>query len=231
MDIKVKKYFDGLTGVQKGNINRIIARCKDRGITNEFTIAAILSVVSKESEFIPKSELSYSNTDNARLRKLFGKYLVRYNDTALTQLKQNDVAFYDTIYGGRGGNTSVGDGYRYRGRGLNQITFKNAYRQAKLWTGVDVVSKPERLNEFNVAVDALIGFYKDSFKKAQFLYLYNTNDINGFTNLNDAVRCCYHINAGLGRSAEWVAQREVLHKKCLPRSERFYKIVTTGQYE
>lgn len=42
------------------------------------------------------------------------------------------------------GNTAAGDGYRYRGRGYVQLTWKNNYRQASDLVGVDLVADPDR---------------------------------------------------------------------------------------
>ena len=44
----------------------------------------------------------------------------------------------------RHGNTRRGDGYKYRGRGYVQITWKNNYKKLGTALGVDLVNHPER---------------------------------------------------------------------------------------
>ena len=51
------------------------------------------------------------------------------------------------VYGGRMGNTDHGDGWRYRGRGLIQLTGKDNYRafSQELPEGMDFMNHPELL--------------------------------------------------------------------------------------
>jgi putative chitinase len=195
-------YFDTLTPEQKKNIQFIVKRMNEKGITNPLTQSAILSVVSKESAFIPKSETGYGKTSNARIRQIFGSRVASYDEAGLTALKSNDEAFFNAVYGLPKFGQTATEGYKYRGRGLNQITFKDAYKRIGDQIGVDLVNNPDKLNELPVATDCLIQFFLNSFKSAPktSLLAYNTTDINGFKNTTDSVGGVYNANAGWGKS-------------------------------
>lgn len=51
----------------------------------------------------------------------------------------------------RMGNTQEGDGYRYRGRGYVQLTWKANYARASTLVGVDLVRDPDRATEPGIA--------------------------------------------------------------------------------
>lgn len=204
-------YFSRLTPEQKNNIKFIVKRMNEKGITNPFTQSAILSVVSKESAFVPKSETGYGKTSNARIRQIFGSRVQKFDEGGLTTLKSNDEAFFNAVYGLPKFGQTATEGHKFRGRGLNQITFKEAYKKlgeqlsldkVTYPNGIDLVANPDKLNELPVATDCLILYFLNSFKSAPktSLLAYNTTDINGFKNTTDSVGAVYNANAGWGKS-------------------------------
>jgi putative chitinase len=58
------------------------------------------------------------------------------------------------------GNTRPGDGYRYRGRGLIQITGRNNYAQASKALATDFIGVPELLAEPEYAVRSAMWFWQ-----------------------------------------------------------------------
>ena len=202
-----------VSGDKAKNVQALMDAMKRHGITNPYTQKAILGTVGKESGFIPQNETSYRNTSNDRIRKIFGKRIT-VSDAELETIKKDDVRFYDMVYGQAAtknfgwntGNTAPGDGYKYRGRGFNGITFKSLYQKYqdmlnkdnKLGRPIDIVNNPDQLNEIDVAAEAAVLFFISGAKNDVMKRKYGTKDINTFTDQNTALKGIVNINAGLG---------------------------------
>ncbi|MFT5822764.1 MAG: putative chitinase/uncharacterized protein YraI [Crocinitomix sp.] len=214
-----------LSEEQKENVEYIIKRMGELDITNPYIQAGILAVISKESSFIPKSEHDYAGTDNSRIRKIFGGRVSGLSDSQLTTIKNNPKLFFDRIYGGRYGNAS-NEGYKYRGRGLNQLTFKANYEKINPFTTKNIVVDPNSLNEIPTATEAVIGYFKRAFARSSAkLSLYDMNTINDATNITDAVGAAFHANTGWGKSkTEIEKDRTGGYAKALARVDQFYKM-------
>lgn len=197
------EYADNLTPTQKRNAALLVQAMKDDGITNPLTHAAVLSVVSKESEFNPAaSEVGYKNTANARIRQIFSK-TKPLTDAQLNALKADNKKFFDFVYNGIAGNGPA-DGYKYRGRGFNQLTGKANYANIAKLSGIDFLNDPDLLAQPEYAAKAAVAYFKngaETLKRIGKLSAYNATDLNDFKTLNDSLGAIYHINAGPGQSA------------------------------
>jgi len=184
----------GLGGKAKTNAQLMIDYMNEIGITNPYTQIGILSVIGKESGFEPQNEICYDGTSNGRIRGLFGNRVPK-DDKELDELKSNCEKFFDAVYGPEAqdeigwntGNTNKGDGYKYRGRGFNQITFKNTYKKIGDYIGEDLVSNPDRLNDVEVAAKAAVAFFTNG---------KSGSSLPDFNNVNDAINYFVDKNAG-----------------------------------
>jgi len=183
---KTKKSISGQLGFKKysgkpaNNIKIIIDKLKKEGITDPIAQIGILSTIGKESGFVPQNEFSYCNTSDGQLVKIFGK-----RGRKCGSLKCDDPKFFDCIYGSESGmslgNMDPGDGYKYRGRGFNQITGRSNYRS------YGYENNPEALNNPEGAADAAIKFLTKG--KGSSLN-------NKFKSVDESIKYFVDINAG-----------------------------------
>ena len=153
---------------QTENISYLINAMTAKEITDPLTQIGILSVISKECNFIPKSENPYDTTPNSSIRNKFNgrvndltkQKISDLSETELDTLKHKPEEFFNWVYGNMLGNGSVssGDGYKYRGRGFNQLTGINNYKKYGDRVGEDLVGNPDKANDRNIAAKIAIEF-------------------------------------------------------------------------
>lgn len=155
---------------QLNNINFLIDEMNKAGITDPYAQVGILSVIKKESGFIPKSEVSYHKTKAKRLRELFGKRLEKYSDSELDELKKDDKKFFNVIYAKTVGNQGGDDGYNYRGRGFNQLTgIKNYEKYGNMiGMGNQLVEDPDLVNDPKIAAKIALKFFTKGKSPSEF---------------------------------------------------------------
>ena len=175
----------GLGGEARQNAQIMIDYMNKKGITNPYTQVGILCVIGKESGFIPQNEDSYKNTNNSRIREIFGNR-VPSDDDELDELKSDDEKFFNRVYGGMFGNSKT-EGYKYRGRGFNQLTFKGNYEMYGGCIGRELVSDPEVVNNVDIAAEVAVAF----FTKCK-----SSDELPEFTNEDDAINYFVNLNAG-----------------------------------
>lgn len=193
--------------------------CKSFGINTPKRLAAFLSQVGHESAGLSclQENLNYSadglaNTWPGRYAKrlqngLYAKNSVgRYlpSDLAL-KIARKPVLIANNCYANRMGNgdDKSGDGWKYRGRGLKQLTGKSNYAELTLDTGIDFVSNPDLLLEPVYAVISACWFWK----KNNLEVYADKQDIEGMTK---------KINGGL----IGIEHRKALYNKAI---ETLYK--------
>lgn len=72
----------------------------------------------------------------------------------------NPEALAELVYGGRMGNMSPGDGWKYRGRGLLQVTGKKNYEAVGKALGIDLIAIPGQLASPETALRASIAWWE-----------------------------------------------------------------------
>lgn len=79
---------------------------------------------------------------------------------------RNPEKLANYVYAGRMGNSEPGDGWKYRGRGLIQITGRSNYELVQELTGMDVVTTPDLLTEPNAALLSALAWWGESLPEA-----------------------------------------------------------------
>jgi predicted chitinase len=159
---------------------------QDYQIDTELRTAHFLAQVLHESAHMKTVQENLYYSEQALLR-VFRKYFTPEQAKAYAR-KPKKIA--SRVYGGRmdNGDESTGDGYRYRGRGLIQLTGKFNYRKFSEWVGDDVVAEPD-LVVTDYAVHSAV-------------YYWTSNNLNLYADQDDVKKITKIINGGLNGLAD-----------------------------
>jgi len=153
-------------------------------VNTPLRIAHFMAQLDHESGLVSKRESLYFKSIYG-LRKTFYTPFLNKTDSFVKSFLQNSEHCANYVYANRGGNSNQasGDGFKYRGGGFIQNTFKNGYQRLKDKTGIDFVANPDLiLEEPNAILCALI--------------FWNDNGLNKYADLDDLDAVSDQINIG-----------------------------------
>ncbi|EAP0131837.1 glycoside hydrolase family 19 protein [Salmonella enterica] len=162
----VQQQFQQAAGISAGLSARwypyITAAMSEFGITAPLDQAMFIAQVGHESAGFTSLVESFNYSVDG-LKKTFGKRLTPYQCEMLGRVDGKQVAHQpqiaNLVYGGRMGNKDAGDGWKYRGRGLIQITGLHNYRICGAALKLDLVTSPELLEQELQAARSAAWFY------------------------------------------------------------------------
>jgi len=168
-----------------------------REINTPVRQAMFLSQLAHESgnfRFVVEN-LNYSAD---ALRRVFGKYFP--TEELANQYARQPERIANLVYANRMGNgdEASGDGWKYRGRGLIQLTGKNNYASFSMQADNNALIEPELVAEPELAVESGGWFW-------------STNRLNQLSDTGDVKAVTRRINGGFNG----LADREAKYNKLI----------------
>ena len=172
------------------------------GINTHLRCAHFLAQVLHESSRLSRirENLNYSKTG---LRKTFPRY---FSEPEAADYARQPERIANRVYANRlgNGNEASGDGWRYRGRGLIQLTGKDNYQSFSDWVGDDVVTDPDKV--------------ATTYAVACAVFFWERNGLNALADADDVNAVTKRINGGYNGLQDRVELTE-LAKAVLPEHE------------
>ena len=154
-------------------------------IVTRLRIAAFIAQVGHESGQLTRlvENLNYS------AEGLMKTWPSRFDLVRATAAARKPEQIANIVYAGRMGNTEPGDGWKYRGRGLIQVTGKTNYAACGGALGLDLVNRPELLEQPQYAALSAAWFW-------------SVNGLNTLADAGDLRKITQRINGGQNGAAD-----------------------------
>ncbi len=176
-----------IPNIQTQAINTFLAPLNkgmsEAGIDTPLRKAHFLAQLAEESNSFRclQENLNYSAK---ALLSVFGKYFP--SEKKAKQYERQPESIANRVYADRMGNGGErsGDGWRYRGRGLIQLTGKENYQRCSEACGTDFVSNPESISEEPECAVQVACWY------------WNSRSLNQYADADDIKAVTLRINGG-----------------------------------
>lgn len=179
----------------------ITAAMKEFGIDTPKRQAYFIAQIGTESGgfTVVRESLNYSvaglSIFGSRLTAAQREQLGRKpGEPALSQERQAAIA--NLVYGGRYGNNLSGDGWKFRGRGLKQVTFHDNYAACGKALNLPLLTNPDLLLEDANAARSAGWFWQ-------------ANNCNRFADASDVPGLTRKINGGTNGLPDRIARTRV----------------------
>jgi len=174
--------------------------------------AHFMAQIDAECRLVPKRESLYFKSIDS-LRATFYTPFKNKTDSFVRAYLRNSEHCANYVYANRGGNDDAlsGDGFKYRGGGFLQHTFKNGYAYLAEKTGVDFVNNPELIvEEPNAMLCALI--------------YWDDNKLNRYADADNLDAVSDQVNIGRQTTREGDANGYAHRTECLKKWKQILKI-------
>ena len=187
------------------NLNKLIDKAKENSITGICLVHFLTQCDHESMGFTKIKELEKYRYKTGKL--LFPKHkLTLENKQKELKAKDDDFVtqpyFFDLVYGKRMGNNDK-EGYKFRGRGLIQLTGKDNYKAYAAFKKKTLEEVIKYLETEEGAIDSAI-------------YFWNTNKLNVLALKDDITAITKKINGGINGLEE--------RKKLLLKYKKFNNI-------
>ncbi|WP_454844069.1 glycoside hydrolase family 19 protein [Pseudomonas gorinensis] len=163
-------------------------------INTRLRMAAFIAQVGHESGQLTSlvENLNYS------AEGLMKTWPSRFDLVRATAAARKPEQIANIVYAGRMGNTEPGDGWKYRGRGLFQVTGRANYTACGEALGLDLINNPQLLEQPQYAAMSATWFW-------------STRGLNTLADQGQFVKITRRINGGLTGQDD----RQALYDKAL----------------